>query len=109
MRFLVAAVLFGLSTILMLTGLAQRTILAPPAQYSLSIEPESAAPYAIVPNDVLALHTGAIKVTVDGSPQAFIAAARESDIRAFVSESPHVGLVALAKEDTAVALSLIHI
>ena len=103
MRFLVAAVLFGLSTILMLTGLAQRTILAPPAQYSLSIEPESAAPYAIVPNDVLALHAGAIKVTVDGSPQAFIAAARESDIRAFVSESPHVGLVALAKEDTAVA------
>jgi hypothetical protein len=103
MRFLVAAVLFGLSTILMLTGLAQRTILAPPAQYSLSIEPESAAPYAIVPNDVLALHPGAIKVSVDGGPQAFIATARESDIRAFVSDSPHVALVAVTKDETAVA------
>jgi hypothetical protein len=103
MRFLVAAVLFGLSTILMLTGLAQRTILAPPAQYSLSIEPESGAPYAIVPNAVLALHPGSIKVTVDGAPQAFIATARESDIKAFVSDSPHVSLVALSKEDSAVA------
>ena len=103
MRFLIAAVLFGLSTILMLTGLAQRTILAPPAQYSLSIEPESGAPYAIVPNDVLSLHPGAIEVTVDGAPQAFIATARESDIRAFVADSPHVALVALTKEDTAVA------
>ena len=103
MRFLVAAVLFALSTVLMLTGLAQRTILAPPSQYSLSIAPESGAPYAIVPNDVLSMHPGAIKVTVDGGPQAFIATGRESDIRAFVGESPHVALVAVAKEETAVA------
>lgn len=99
MRFLVAAVLFALSTILMLTGLAQRTILAPPSQYSLSVAPESSAPYAIIPNDVLSMHPGAIKVTVDGGPQAFIATARESDIQAFVGESPHVALIADAAED----------
>ena len=103
MRFVIAAVLFGLSTILMLTGLAQRTILAPPSQYNLSIATESVAPYAIIPNEVLALHPGAIKVSVDGGPQAFIATGRESDIRAFVAESPHVALVALATEKSAEA------
>jgi hypothetical protein len=103
MRFLIAAVLFGLSTILILTGLAQRTVLAPPSQYSLSVTPESAAPYAIIPNDVLSIHPGSIKVTVDGAPKAFIATGRESDIQAFVADSPHVSLIALASEKTAEA------
>ena len=65
MRFLIAAVLFTVSTALILTGLAQRTILAPPSQYSFSVEPQSSAAYALIPNDVLALHPGEIEVNVD--------------------------------------------
>lgn len=103
MRFLVAAVMFALSTTLVLTGVAQRTFLAPPTQYSLSIAPESGAAYAIVPQSVLALHPGRIKLSVEGAPQAFIATGRESDIQAFVGESTHVGLIAVPSTKQAVA------
>ena len=103
MRFVFAAVLFAISTVLILGGLAQRTIFAPPSQYSLSVTPESAAPYAVIPQSVLALHPGTIKVTVEDAPQAFIATGRESDIEAFVGESKHVGLIAQASTKDAVA------
>ena len=93
MRFLVAAVLFVLSTILILTGLAQRTILAPPSQYSLSVKSDATAPYTVIPAEVLAMHPGAVKVSVKGPTQAFIASGRESDIVAFVAESPHAQLL----------------
>jgi hypothetical protein len=93
MRFLVAAVLFVLSTILILTGLAQRTVLAPPSQYSLSVKADSTAPYTVIPAEVLAMHPGAVKVSVKGPTKAFIASGRESDIVAFVAESPHAQLL----------------
>ena len=89
MRFLVAAVLFVLSTILILLGLAERTVLAPPSQYSLSIKSDSNAPYAVIPSDVLALHPGAVKVSVKGPGHAFISSGREADILAFIGESDY--------------------
>ena len=103
MRFVFAAVLFAISTALILGGLAQRTIFAPPSQYSLTVAPESSAPYAIIPQSVLTLHPGTIKVTVEDAPQAFIATGRESDIEAFVGETKHVGLIAQASTEDAVA------
>lgn len=103
MRFLIAAVLFTVSTALILTGLAQRTILAPPSQYNLSVEPQSSAAYALIPNNVLTLHPGAIEVKVDGAPQAFIATGRESDIQAFIGDSKHMSLVAVPSKSDALA------
>ena len=93
MRFLVAAVLFVLSAILILTGLAQRTILAPPSQYTLSVESKSNAAYTVIPADVLAMHPGAVKVSVRGPAQAFVASGRESDILAFVADSSYAALL----------------
>jgi hypothetical protein len=57
----------------------------------------------VIPQSVLALHPGTIKVTVEDAPQAFIATGRESDIEAFVGESKHVGLIAQASTKDAVA------
>ncbi|MEN9749392.1 MAG: hypothetical protein RL149_470 [Actinomycetota bacterium] len=93
MRFLVAAVLFVLSTILILTGLAQRTVLAPPSQYSLSIKSDSKAPYAVIPAKVLNLHPGAVTVSVKGPGHAFIASGRESDIVAYVGDSGYSSIM----------------
>jgi hypothetical protein len=87
MRFVVAAVLFVLSAILILFGLAERTVLAPPSSYSLSVESDSKAPYAVIPSSVLSLHPGKIKVTVKGTGHAFAATGRESDILAFIGDS----------------------
>ena len=90
MRFLVAAVLFVISTILILTGLAQRTILAPPSQYSLSVETDSKAPYALLPHKLLTKHPGKVTVSVTGAPEVFIATGRESDIVAFIGDSSYM-------------------
>lgn len=89
MRFLYAAVLFVLSAILILFGLAERTVLAPPSQYSLSIKSDSKAPYAVIPADVLSMHPGSVKVSVKGPGHAFIASGRESDIVAYVGDSQY--------------------
>lgn len=97
MRFLIAAVLFAISTILILTGLAQRTIFAPPTQYQLTVETDSRAPYGLIEHSVLTKHPGTVKVAVEGAPEAFIATGRESDIKAFIGESSYMSLIADSK------------
>jgi hypothetical protein len=93
MRFLVAAVLFVLSTILILLGLAERTVLAPPSSYSLSVKSDSKAPYAVIPSAVLSMHPGKIMVSVKGPGHAFAATGRESDILAFIGDTSHSELL----------------
>lgn len=94
MRFVIAAVLFVLSAILILLGLAQRTVLAPPSQYSASIEVKQKAPYVIVPNSILAMHPGVPKITVENEGPTFVATGRESDVVAFVGNSSNLMLAA---------------
>ncbi len=88
MRFVIAAVLFILSSALILLGLAQRTVLAPPSEYSASVTFKEKAPYVVIPNEVLTLHPGVPKVTAKNEGQTFLASGREADIVAFVGKSP---------------------
>ncbi|MEY4320848.1 MAG: hypothetical protein RLZZ471_789 [Actinomycetota bacterium] len=90
MRFVIAAVLFILSSALILLGLAERTVLAPPSQYSASIELKQKAPYVVIPNSVLSIHPGVPKISATNEGPAFIAAGRESDIVAFVGKSTNL-------------------
>jgi len=97
MRFVIAAVLFILSTALILLGLAERTVLAPPSQYSASIELKQKAPYVVIPNAVLAMHPGTPRITAKNEGPAFVASGRESDVLAFVGKSPSLLLAVDAK------------
>ncbi|MFM2321315.1 MAG: hypothetical protein RL612_462, partial [Actinomycetota bacterium] len=90
MRFVIAAVLFVLSSTLILLGLAERTVLAPPSQYSASITLTQKAPYVVVPNSVLTMHPGVPKITAKNEGPAFVATGRESDIVAFVGKSTNL-------------------
>ena len=89
MRFLIAAALFVVSVFTLLFGLAERTIWAPPANFTESIEIKSSKPLAIVPAETLAKHPGNPFVQARGSKPIFIASGRESDIRAWVGVSEY--------------------
>jgi hypothetical protein len=98
MRLLIAIGLFMLSLVLMLLGVAQRTVWAPPANYSLSVNYEAGNPYVVIPNSTLAIHTGTPKITAAGPRNVFIATGRESDITAWVGQSPRTLIEANQKK-----------
>jgi len=88
MRFLIAAAMFVVSIAMLLLGLGQRTIWAPPASVSMAVTFNSANPFVVIPHETLALHPGSPTVHVAGSQAgAFISSGRESDVMAFIGKS----------------------
>ena len=89
MRFLLAALMFILAISLLLLGLAQRTIWAPPANFSVNLAVSGNQPYLLIPADELALMPGEAKVSATGSEQVFLAAGLENDLRAWIGQASH--------------------
>ena len=89
MRLLIAIGLFMLSLVLLMLGVAQRTIWAPPANYNLSVSFEAGNPYVVIPNSTLSLHPGEPTVTARGPRNVYIASARESDIQGWVGQTSY--------------------
>ncbi len=89
MRFLIAAALFVVSLLALLLGVAERTVWAPPANYSESLKIESGAPLTLVPNEVLQMHPGTPIIHVEGAKTTFVASGREADITAWIGTAKH--------------------
>ncbi len=89
MRFLLATALFILSISLLLVGLAQRTIWAPPATYSVSLKGQALQPYLVIPPEALSLMPGDVSVSASGSGPVFIAFGAEGDVSSWVGDSSH--------------------
>ncbi|CAB4620014.1 MAG: hypothetical protein F2599_02615 [Actinobacteria bacterium] len=87
MRFLIAAALFVVSIVVLLLGVAERTIWAPPLAYNQTLEIDTAKPLVLVPNEVLSQHPGTPTISVQGAKNAFVASAREADILAWIGNS----------------------
>ena len=103
MRFLIAAALLVVSLAMLLLGFAQRTIWAPPASVSMSVDYVPNSPFTLIPHSTLALHAGKPSVTVSGSPAgAFISSGREADVTAFIGKTgaSHIKLTAKKNELT---------
>ncbi len=93
MRFLVAIGLFIVALALSLTGLAQRTVWAPPSQYSVTLQSNSKAPYLELPASLISLHAGDPVVTASSGGKVFLASGRDSDIAAFIGQSTFASVV----------------
>ncbi|MEY2676696.1 MAG: hypothetical protein RL510_716, partial [Actinomycetota bacterium] len=100
MRLLIALGLFMASLVLLLVGVAQRTVWAPPSEYRMSVEFDAANPFVVIPNETLSAHPGVPIVTTSGSKNLFIATGRESDVLAWVGETSHT-LISLDGEKLA--------
>ena len=89
MRFLIAATLFIVSISLLLLGLAQRTIWAPPAVYSINLVGQESQPYLVIPAEALALKPGDATISASGSGAVFLAAGKAVDVAAWVGDTSH--------------------
>jgi len=105
MRLLIAAAMFVVSIGLSLLGLGQRTIWAPAASVSMSVEINSNSPFAIIPHSTLALHPGSPTINATGIGQpAFLSSGREADVQAFVGSTPAT-VVNLSEKHTSLEIS----
>lgn len=93
MRFLIAAALFVVSVFALLFGVAERTIWAPPANYSESLEFSTPKSLAIIPAKTLAKHPGDPFIQVSGAKATFLATGREADLVAWVGSAAHETVV----------------
>lgn len=89
MRFLLAAMLFILSLSLLLLGLAQRTIWAPPDEFAVTLTTTAEKPYLVIPSEQLNFLPGPVTVSSYGSDTVFIALGQENDVLSWVGSSNH--------------------
>jgi hypothetical protein len=89
MRFLLAALLFILAISLLLLGLAQRTIWAPPNSFSVNLAVSGNQPYVLIPAEELALMPGDAKVSATADADVFLALGRENDVLAWIGQAGH--------------------
>ncbi|MGO4103820.1 hypothetical protein AB4Y63_07700 [Leifsonia sp. YAF41] len=87
MRFVFAIVAFVLAAVMIVLGIAQRTVFLEPAFTSLSATVPDDAPYVVVDSSALSAHDGAQSVTVSGPGPIFIAYGRSADVTAWVGDS----------------------
>lgn len=95
MRFITAAVLFVMSALLILTGVAERTIWMPSPLHIERISISSKTPLVLVKNSVLEQFPEAPTFTVSGDSGVWVASGRQSDIKAWVGNTPHLELSAV--------------
>ena len=93
MRFLIAAALFVVSVFALLFGVAERTIWAPPANYSETLEISTPKSLAIIPAKTLAKHPGNPIIELAGAKATFLATGREKDLVAWIGTSAHESVV----------------
>ena len=89
MRFLLAALLFILAISLLLLGLAQRTIWAPPDNFSVNLTVSGNEPYLVIPAEELALMPGDPVIGAIGEGAVFVAFGQEADVLAWVGQASH--------------------
>lgn len=89
MRFLLAAMLFILSISLLLLGLAQRTIWAPPDEYAVTLTHGQEKPYLVIPAEQLSLLPGEVTIQAFGPDTVFVAMGQENDVLSWVGSSNH--------------------
>lgn len=89
MRFVLAIVAFVLAAVMIMLGIAQRTVFLEPASTSLSAAIEGGERYAVITSKALAAHPGSQTITVSGSEKVFLAYGRTADVKAWLADDPY--------------------
>lgn len=94
MRFVLAIVAFVLAAVMIVLGIAQRTILLEPAFTSLSSTVTGDAKYTVIDPSALAASTGSQTINVRGDGEIFLAYGRSEDVAAWIGDDAYatVGL-----------------
>lgn len=89
MRFVLAVITLVIAALLVLLGLAQRTVFAPPDSVTSSVTTTSSAPVTIIPASALKAYPGRESIHIEGDGTSFAAYAKTADITAWVGDSAH--------------------
>jgi hypothetical protein len=83
-RFVLAVVTLVVAALLVLLGLAQRTVFAPPDSVTSSVTTTSAAPITVISAKALKGYPGRESISISGGGHVFAAYGRTSDIQGWV-------------------------
>ena len=89
MRFVLAIVAFVLAAVMIMLGIAQRTVFLEPASTSLSATVEGGVKYAVIDSKALTAFPGSQTITVTGSGKVFVAYGRSADVKAWLGGDPY--------------------
>jgi hypothetical protein len=88
-RFVIAIVLFVVAFVAIGLGLAQRTILAGPSSVTHEVTVGGDAPLTLIQPSALHASPGTQSVTISGGSALFLAAGRESDVKAWIGTTDY--------------------
>lgn len=89
MRFVFAIVAFVLAAVMILLGIAQRTVFLEPSSTSRTVTLEGGERYAVITPKALGAFPGSQTITVEGPGAVFLAYGRSEDIQAWLGDDPH--------------------
>ncbi|HEY2557504.1 MAG TPA: hypothetical protein VGI08_10385 [Diaminobutyricibacter sp.] len=92
MRFVLAIVAFVVAAVLIVAGIAQRTVFAPPSQVSAATTVSGAPRFIMVDGSVLNSHPGQQTLYVDGAPNELVAYGRTADVTAWLGDQSYATL-----------------
>lgn len=91
MRFVFAIVAFVAAAVMIVLGIAQRSVLEP-AESSLSATVRGDSPYTVIEPSALTARAGSQTLTVSGSDTIFIAYGRSEDVSAWLGTDSYVAV-----------------
>ncbi len=89
MRFVLAIVAFVLAAVMIMLGIAQRTVFLEPASTSLSATVEGGARYAVIDSKTLTAFPGSQRITVTGPGAVYLAYGRTADVKAWLGDDAY--------------------
>lgn len=95
MRFVLAIVAFVVAAVMIVAGIAQRTVFAPPSQLTASATIPGDARYVVVAGSALNAHPGQQTLTLEGAPdpaKQVVALGRTADVTAWLKGEEYVAV-----------------
>ncbi|VXC03274.1 hypothetical protein [Plantibacter sp. T3] len=91
MRFVLAIAAFVVAAVMIVTGIAQRTVFLSPGTFSLSTTVDSGDRFIVIPGSVLQSQPGAQSIVAGagGDTQVFMSYGRSDDITAWLGDEPY--------------------
>ncbi|MGO2659497.1 hypothetical protein [Mycetocola reblochoni] len=87
MRFVYAIAAFIIAAVMILTGLAQRTVFLGPSAVRSDVTVSGENPYMVIDGSVLTSHEGQQSLTVTGADEVFLAYGRTADVMAWLGQA----------------------
>lgn len=90
MRFVLAIAAFVVAAVMIVLGIAQRTVFLEPGSTSLSATVEDGPRYAVIDSSALSAFPGRQSLSVNGPDGVFVAYGRTADVAAWIGDDEYV-------------------